>query len=324
MEKLYLLTHENTDPYFNIASEEYLLTEKKESFIYLWKNAPSVIVGRNQNTLQEVNLGYTTKKGIKTVRRLTGGGAVYHDLNNVNYTVITPYDKEVNSYLYFTTPIIEYLNSIGINADFTGRNDITIDGKKISGNAQTIKGDRILHHGTLLFKSDLDALTNALKPNKVKMESKGIKSVRSRVTNISEYLGKDIGIDEFYQDLINYFKKNTIEYKLTEEDIKNINKLASEKYSTYEWNIGKSPKGKNRFDGRFNFGTITITFDTIDGKLKNVEIFGDYFAKKDLTELSNKLCDIRFSFEDVKSVLVAIDEYIEGADGEEIAKKIFE
>jgi lipoate-protein ligase A len=156
------------------------------------------------------------------------------------------------------------------------------------------------------------------------MESKGIKSVRSRVTNISEYLEKSVSVDEFFQSLLNHFKKNTLEYKLTEEDIAKINRLATEKYSTYEWNIGKSPKGKNRFDGRFNFGTISITFDSIDGKLENVEIFGDFFAKKDVSELSNKLCGLRFSFEDVKSVLVVIDDFIEGANGEEIAKKMFE
>ena len=142
------ITHDNHNPYFNLASEEYLLKVKGGYYFYLWINSPSVIVGINQNTLQEVNLGFTERNGIKVVRRLTGGGAVYHDLNNICYTVIAPYDENVDNYKKFTAPVIEYLNSLGVKAEFSGRNDITVDGKKISGNAQTVHNGTIMHHGT--------------------------------------------------------------------------------------------------------------------------------------------------------------------------------
>lgn len=323
MEKFLFITHDNVNPYFNIASEEYLLTKKKESFIYLWINSPAVIVGTNQNTMQEVNLSYTEEKGIKTVRRLTGGGAVYHDLNNVCYTVIAPYNGEENTYKRFTSPVIEYLNSLGVKAEFAGRNDILVDGKKISGNAQTVKGGRIMHHGTLLFNTDMSVLEGALKPNKLKIESKGIKSVRARVTNILDVLPKKISVEEFKKGLADYFKKSCEEYSFTEEDLSNINKLVEEKYSTYEWNIGKSPKGKNRFDGRFDFGTITMTFDTENGVISNAEIFGDFFSKKDIKEFAKKLNGVKFTLEDLTKAFLGIDEYVAGANGKDIANKVF-
>ena len=169
MKNFYFLTHGNNNPYFNLASEEYLLKHKKDYFIYLWINSPAVIVGVNQNALEEVNLEYVESEGVKVVRRLTGGGAVYHDLNNVCYTVIAPKESGEISFKSFSMPVIEYLKTVGINAEFSGRNDITIDGKKISGTAQTVWQDRVMHHGTLLFDTDVNALTSSLKPNKFKI-----------------------------------------------------------------------------------------------------------------------------------------------------------
>jgi lipoate-protein ligase A len=158
-----------TNPQFNIASEEYLLKQTDGFYVYLWRNLPSVIVGLNQNTLLEVNLKKANEKGIQIVRRLTGGGAVYHDLENVCYTIIAPYKNGEDYYEKFTKPVIEYLNNLGVPAKFTGRNDITIDNKKISGNAQVIYKDRILHHGTILFNTNLDALQSVLIQNDIKM-----------------------------------------------------------------------------------------------------------------------------------------------------------
>ncbi|MCQ2387046.1 MAG: lipoate--protein ligase family protein [Clostridia bacterium] len=166
------ISHDIHNAYFNLASEEYLLKIKGGYYFYLWVNEPAVIVGINQNTLAEVNLQYVDKNDIKVVRRLTGGGAVYHDLENICYTVIAPYNQNEDNYKKFTAPVIEYLNSLGVKAEFSGRNDITVDGKKISGNAQTIVGDKIMHHGTLLFKTNMEVLEGALKPNKLKVESK--------------------------------------------------------------------------------------------------------------------------------------------------------
>ena len=207
MQKFKFITHDNHDAYFNIASEEYLLKHTDGFYFYLWINDPAVIVGTNQNAIEEVNLSYTQENGIKVVRRMTGGGTVYHDGGNLCYTVIAPFNPEQDNYKAFTAPVIEYLNSIGVKAEFSGRNDITVDGMKISGNAQTVYKNRIMHHGTLLFDTDMSVLGSALNPSKLKIESKGIKSVRARVTNISEHLGGKMSITEFRRGLKEVFLK---------------------------------------------------------------------------------------------------------------------
>lgn len=322
MEKFLFLTHDYIDPYFNLASEEYFLRHRDEYFIYLWRNAPAVIVGVNQNALQEVNLDYTASHDIKVVRRQTGGGAVYHDLNNLCYTVIAPYNENEDNYRRFTAPVIEYLNSLGVKAKFSGRNDIVIDGKKISGNAQTVFGGRIMHHGTLLFDTDMTALEKALKPNKLKIESKGIKSVRARVTNIKQYL-PNTTVSDFKNGLSRYFKKSCEEYLLTAEDIAEINKLVKEKYSLYEWNVGRSPKGRNKFERKFPFGIFTFNFDTADGNIMNAEITGDFFSFRDIKEFAATLNGVRFIKSEVYAAFNKIGEYIKGANAQEIVDGIF-
>ena len=317
------ITHSNHDPYFNLASEEYLLRHKEGYYIYLWVNSPAVIVGINQNTIEEVNLGYTEDRNIKVVRRQTGGGAVYHDLNNVCYTVIAPYDENADNYRKFTAPVIEYLNSIGVKAEFSGRNDITVDGKKISGNAQTVVGGRIMHHGTLLFNTDMSVLSSALKPNKLKMESKGIKSVRARVGNIYDFLPHKTSAEEFLKGLSDYFKRSCTEYVFTKEDIADINELVKNKYSRYEWNVGRSPKAENTFEARFDFGTFRMDFDTVDGLMKNVRITGDFFSLKPTEELESKLEGIKFCKAEFAEATKNLSEYIVKGDGASLAERVF-
>lgn len=317
------LTHSNHDPYFNLASEEYLLRQKGGYYIYLWVNAPAVIVGINQNTIEEVNLGFTEENGIKVVRRQTGGGAVYHDLNNVCYTVIAPYDENADNYRKFTAPVIEYLNSIGVKAEFSGRNDITVEGKKISGNAQTVAGGRIMHHGTLLFNTDMSVLSSALKPNKLKMESKGIKSVRARVGNIYDFLPKKMSAEEFLKGLSEYFKKSCEEYTFTEEDISAINELVKDKYSRYEWNVGRSPKAENTFEARFDFGTFRMDFDTVNGLMKNVRITGDFFSAKPVSELESKIEGIKFCKADFAAATKNLSDYVVKGDGASLTERVF-
>lgn len=317
------ITHENNDAYFNLASEEYLLKQTDGYYFYLWINAPAVIVGINQNAAQEVNLAYTKSHGVKVVRRLTGGGAVYHDKGNLCYTVIAPYDENVDNYRKFTAPVIEYLNSLGVKAEFSGRNDITLDGKKISGNAQTVFGNRIMHHGTILFSSDMDGLTRSLNPSKIKVESKGIKSVRARVTNVTEHLKTSMDIDEFKAGLKETFLKTCEEYTFTVADIEKINALVKDKYSKYEWNIGRSPKGKNKFEHKFSFGIFTLTFDFDKGVISNAEISGDFFEKRRVCELAQTLNGKKFLKSEIKAALKDAGDFIVGADGEEIAEKMF-
>jgi lipoate-protein ligase A len=219
--------------------------------------------------------------------------------------------------------VIEYLNSLGVQAEFSGRNDIVVDGKKISGNAQTVFGDRVMHHGTLLFDTDLSVLEKALNPNKLKMESKGIKSVRARVTDIKSHLKCAMTIEEFKNGLKEKFLKNAKEYTFSDQDLNKIHKLVSEKYSNFAWNIGSSPKGKNVFEKKFSFGVFTFTFDTVNGKLENADITGDFFLKKDILEFVKKLNGIDFTRLDMEKAFETIDEYIVGAKGSEIINQMF-
>lgn len=322
MSKTYFLYQNNTNPYYNLALEEYLLTKKQDSFISVWQNEPSVIVGVNQNAIEEVNLAYTESKGIKVVRRITGGGAVYHDLNNICYTVIAPYTQKDSSYVKFAYPIIAHLNSLGVKAEFNGRNDICIGDKKISGNAQKIFGDRILQHGTLLFDTDVAVLSKSLNVNKLKIESKGIKSVKSRVTNIKEHLS-GVTFNGFLQGLILSLKKGLEEYHLTEFDHQEINKLIEEKYSQYDWNIGSSPKGEITFSDRFNFGTFTLNFNVVKGKVENAKIYGDFFELKDVLEFAKKLNGLDFTKQSFVVAFSKISDYIQGANPNEITNKLF-
>ena len=324
MENYSFISHNNTDAYFNLASEEYLLKCKEGFYVYIWQNAPSVIIGTNQNAFSEVNLGYTEKEGIKVVRRLTGGGAVYHDLNNVNYTVIAPYNRDEQTFKLFSLPVIEYLKTLGVNAEFSGRNDLTVDGKKISGTAETVYKNRIMHHGTLLFDTDIEKLSKALIPNKLKIESKGIKSVKSRVANIKDLIKATMTIKEFVSGLCEFLKKGLKEECFTAYDIEQINILRKNKYSTYEWNIGGSPKGKNSFEKRLSFGTFSFIFDTENGKIKNPQIFGDFFEKKPIDGLIKKLDGVRLNYEELSNVFADVSEYILNSNTEEIVNSIFE
>ena len=323
MEKFYFITHDNNDAYFNLASEEYLLKQTDRYYIYLWVNDKSVIVGTNQNAIEEVNLAYTESQGIKVVRRLTGGGSVYHDKGNLCYTIIAPYDADQDNYKTFTAPIIKYLNDLGVKAEFSGRNDIVIDGKKISGNAQTIFKNRIMHHGTILFDTDSQELSKCLNPSKLKMESKGIKSVRARVTNVKEHLKEEMNISEFKCGLEKEFLSECDKYEFSTQDKLEIQKLIDQKYSKFEWNIGRSPKGKNNFTFKFDFGIFSLNFDTNHGLIENAIITGDFFEKQAVSEFSKKLIGIRFSKEQFQKAFENVGDYIFGAIGNEIVDKIF-
>lgn len=323
MEKFYFINEVSHEPSFNIASEEYLLKEKEDFYIYVWRNSPAVIVGVNQNTLSEINVNYLDSNNIKLVRRLTGGGAVYHDLNNVCYTVIAPYNKGEETFKRFSSPVIAFLKTLGITAEFSGRNDILVDGKKISGTAETVYKDRIMHHGTLLFDTDFSVMEKVLNPDKIKTESKGIKSVRSRVTNLKDYLGEKIDINSFMKMLCDFLKMDLEEYSFTDSDIENINKIKESKYDLYDWNFGHSPKGTNEINARFNFGTIKFSFDLIDGKIENAVFSGDFFSLKSLDELYKKLNGIKWQKDSVYQAILDIGEYIKGANSEEIITKFF-
>lgn len=309
------IIHDINDPYFNMAVEEYIIEnfDSKYDYFILWQNTPSVLIGKNQNTLAEVNMDYVKKNDIKIVRRLSGGGAIYEDMGNVNFTYIVDYRKEyVNSMKRFAGAIIKALKMIGIEAEFSGRNDILVDGKKISGNAQYVTKDRILHHGTLLFNSDLSVMPKVLNVKPSKISSKGIKSVRSRVTNIKDHLNnKDMTLDQFKELIIRNISdvenKPIREYKFTKQDLDTIKRLRDEKYSTWEWNFGKSPKFSIQNSQRFDGGELGVSLDVRKGTIKNIEFFGDFMSMKDIKDIEDSLKGIQYRKRDIKQVLSRYD-----------------
>lgn len=322
--KIYFINGISNDPYFNLASEEFLLKRRGERFIYVWQNAPSVIVGVNQNTAEEVNLDYTEANSVKVVRRQTGGGAVYHDMNNVCYTIIDYFDAERDNYRYFTEGVIGYLNTLGVKAEFSGRNDVTVGGKKISGNAQCVYKNRIMHHGTLLFNTDKEALENALKPHKFKIESKGVKSNRARVTNISEHLPSSISVRSFISGLSQYLQSGAEEYFFTTEDVREIGELVKNKYSTFEWNVGSSPKASVEAEKRFDYGSVKVCFNVQDGALSDVRFVGDFFSIEGISGLNHALNGVLYSKDSVAAALLGVERFIVGSTAEDISELFFQ
>lgn len=296
----YLVNNSN-DPMYNLAFEEYCFKhlDLKEDYVILWINGPAIIIGKNQNTLEEVNADYVKEKEIKVVRRITGGGAVYHDLGNLNFSIISmSTDSEKIDFKKYNIPIVKSLEKISIQCELSGRNDITLDGKKFSGIAQSVWKKRVLNHGTLLFNTELDVLSNALNVKQDKIESKGVKSVKGRVTNIKPHIKDDIDIYEFRDVLLkNIFAMEGLEpeeHKLSPEELDGIQSLFKEKYSTWDWNYGESPKSNYQNYKRFDFGSVDIRFNVINGLIQDTKIYGDFFGTQDVALLQEKLNGVRY------------------------------
>jgi lipoate-protein ligase A len=240
-----LIQRKQTNPYFNIAAEEYILKHFSEDVFMLWQNEPSVIIGKHQNTLAEINHEYVKQNNIPVVRRISGGGAVFHDLGNINFTFIkTIIGEDLVDFKRFIDPIISVLKDLGIDARQEGHHDIRINGLKCSGNAEHVFKNRVLHHGTILFSSDLSSLGVALHSAEDRFSGRAVKSRRSQVTNIISHLSKEISLNEFIEKVYQHqaaIDRNTLLYDLTEEDIQEIQKLADQKYKSWEWNYGYSP-----------------------------------------------------------------------------------
>lgn len=289
---LCIIRHE-TDPYFNLAAEEYVLKHFERDTFMLWRNEPAIIVGKHQNTLAEINQDYVKENMIKVVRRLSGGGAVFHDLGNLNFTFIASGENhQLVDFRKFTQPILEVLQKIGIEAKFEGRNDLTIDGRKFSGNAEHVYKNRVLHHGTLLFSAQMADLSSALNVDPDKFQDKAVKSVRSRVTNISEHLKTPLSVLEFRDLILNHVMESTPGaelYSFTQDDISAIARLRDEKYITWDWNFGYSPKYNFRKTVKTNGGKLEVTLEVVNGAIEKARFFGDYFNKLDPVDIEQAL-----------------------------------
>ncbi|WP_424492874.1 lipoate--protein ligase [Salinimicrobium sp. GXAS 041] len=305
------IKHHSTDPYFNIATDEFIFKHLKEDCFMLWRNDNAIIVGKHQNTQAEINANYVKEKGIKVVRRLSGGGAVYHDLGNLNFSFTRTGDSyEMVDFERYTKPIIDVLNSLGVDAKFEGRNDLTIEGKKFSGNAEHVVKNKILHHGTLLFSSEMTDVSGALKINPLKYKDRSVKSVPKRVTNISDHLKEKISLEEFTNKVMNHITstfKDARMYEFTEEDLKKIQQIRDEKYSTWEWNFGKSPDYNFKQGARTKGGTLEMNMNVSQGIIKDVNITGDFFHIKDIEPVERALENSKHEEQAIREVLQKFD-----------------
>lgn len=320
-----------TDPRINLAIEEYALKhlDIDESYLLFYINQPSIIIGKNQNTIEEINSDYVEENDIIVVRRLSGGGAVYHDLGNLNYSFITKDDGEsFHNYKKFTEPVVEALKELGVNAELSGRNDLVVGERKISGNAQFATKGRMFSHGTLMLSSEIENVVSALKVKEDKIKSKGIKSIRSRVANISEFLSEPLTMEEFRQKLLEHIfggMENVQEYQWTDEDWKKIMEISEERYQQWDWNYGKSPKFNIQHSHRFPVGQIDVRLEVAKGKIEECKIFGDFFGVGDVEEIQKRLVGVRFSKSELENALkdVNISHYFGNITKEEFVNLLY-
>ena len=295
----------NNEPFFCLAAEEYLLKNFSDDIFMLWQSEDTVVVGKHQNALAEINYGFVRENNITVARRISGGGTVFHDAGNVNFAYIKNVSSPSEiSFKQFTAPVVDALANLDLTAITSGRNDLLIEGLKISGNAEHVYKNRVLHHGTLLYNSNLENLGQAIKVIPGKYESKAVQSNRSPVANISSFLKNKLSNEEFIQFLLDVqLKQGVIFYELSETDIQNIQQLSEEKFNTWEWNFGYSPKyafqNKMEIDGR----GVEVNLKTVKGIITEIQIGGDYFSKKFIRQLKENLQDKRHFFEDVQKEL---------------------
>ncbi len=324
------IKHHSTDPYFNIATDEYIFKHLEEDCFMLWQNDNAIIVGKHQNTLAEVNLDYVKEKSIKVVRRLSGGGAVYHDMGNLNFTFTRTGDdeSEMVDFKRYTQPIIEVLQNMGVNAEFSGRNDIVIDGKKFSGNAEHVFKNKVMHHGTLLFSSNMPDISGALKVNPLKYKDRAVKSIPKRVTNIQDHLKEKISVEEFANRVMDHIVATFDDckpYEFSQDDLDKIQALKEEKYQTWDWNFGYSPTYDFKQGVKTDGGLIEMNMNVKKGIIQDVKIHGDFFHVRDIAQIEEALENIPHEETKIREKLSQfnLEDYFKGVSADDLVAAMF-
>ena len=318
----------STDPYFNLAMEEYIFSrlDQSKQYFMLWQNDNTIVVGKYQNTAEEINQQFVEEHGIKVARRLSGGGAVYHDRGNLNFTfIVDQRDLSDFNFEVFVVPVIKALQRIGVHAEFNGRNDLTINGKKFSGNSQYTKHGRILHHGCIMLDSNLTNVSDALNVKDAKFESKGVKSVRSRVTTINAAAPEPVTMKQFKCILKDAIAEETPLEPLTlnEAQMAEVRMLRDSKYATWDWNYGFPPAYEMQREKKFPYGLVCVCLSTEHGRIKSLRFYGDFFGNGDLSALEESLVGSRLG-EDLKQRLLQLDlgNYINGTTADDLYRLI--
>ena len=317
-----------TNAHLNLALEEHILRNRMgdDDLLLFYVNAPAIIIGRNQNTIEEIDSDVVAQRGIRVVRRVSGGGAVYHDLGNLNFSFMTrDVHNRFNRYDRFNGPVVDVLRDLGVPAEISGRNDIIADGRKVSGNAQFATPDRMLSHGTLLLDTNLDDVTAALRPKPGKVESKGVKSIRSRVANISEFMATPIGVDELRERIIERIfgtrdRTHVASLAVGESDWAAARALLARKYGTDTWNYGENPASNVQRNQRFTGGEVDVRLDVKDGRIASARIFGDFMGRRDVDELEALLAGVLYERDAMLDALADVDmtEFFSGISRSEV------
>lgn len=312
-----------------MAFDEYCLESLPidEPVFYLWQNRPSVIIGFNQEVNTEVNLDYLKSNHIDLVRRVTGGGAVYHDFGNLNYTIVGRSENLERDYPEYASLMMKALQELKVPAVLSGRNDILLEGKKVSGFAKRVCKNRLMVHGTLMYNVDLDKLTQVLNPSNTKLKSKGIASVRSRVTNLCDHLPNISSIEMFSNRLEEILSRNytDTEYNLSEEDLNHIQQLADEKFSRWEWNYGHSPKATFMYSERLACGTVEIHLTLTENRITSCRFGGDFLGNLPTSEVEAILKGVTYEADDIRKRLeqINISHYFDGVTADDLVRIMF-
>ena len=296
----------SADVCFNFGLEYYLTVEKQlpDTVFLFWQTTPTLMVGRYQNVLEEIDKAYADAHGIKVVRRMSGGGTIYTDLGGWQFTFIEPESGDEIQFQKYIAPVIDALREVGVEAAFNGRNDLTIGGRKISGNAQYRLGGRVVHHGSLLFDTDLEEMTAATTVDRYKIESKSIKSVRDRVTNIAEHLREPMDASAFKEKVVRHIlgPAGTV-YELTEADRARAAEIGRERFGTWESAYAQGPGFNIQREGRFPGGAMRFSLEVKKGVIRAAAVTGDFFATLDGEAIAQALTGCRYERDAVREAL---------------------